>query len=213
MDINKQDIIDAAIELDRMERQAAYLEIQPHWQTWADREEISLAEAVFLAMSIDPALYNSSTGRIKLGHKFLFRDGDSIKHAFDTLHETARRAVENSPPKLPYVRYRGYDWIVKNYEFAKWWKSIGRELPAEFPNSNPLEPVQLVTPNQDITKAISKAKSERTKKMLKSAQAFHDDNGRYPEGSELFNMGKDAHGYDEWETFRKTFIRYFSEAG
>jgi hypothetical protein len=156
-------------------------------------------------MGIDPDEYTQNSGLRHLDSK--------VRKEFEALLDIANRAVENSPPKLPYVRHRGYDWIVKNYEFAKWWKSIGRELPAEFPNSNPLEPVQLVTPNQDITKAISKAKSETVNKMLKSAQAFHDDNSRYPEGRELFNMGKDAHGYDDWETFRKTFVRYFSEAG
>ena len=66
---------------------------------------------------------------------------------------------------------------------------------------------------KDIPTAIKAARSESVKKTLKAAQAFHDDNGRYPEGRELFSMGKDAHGYDDWETFRKTFVRYFSEAG
>ena len=65
----------------------------------------------------------------------------------------------------------------------------------------------------DIPSAIKSAKSEHVKKMLKKAQEFHYENSRYPEGRELFNMGEDAHGYKDWDAFRKTFFRYFSEGG
>lgn len=68
-------------------------------------------------------------------------------------------------------------------------------------------------PLKDIPKSIKEAKKPRVRMMLTAAQKFHDENGWYPYGRELFDMGKDVHGYDDWETFRKTFIRYFSEAG
>lgn len=86
-------------------------------------------------------------------------------------------------------------------------------------NFDSIEEIEPITkkdrmiPLKDIPKSIKEAKKPRVRMMLMAAQKFHDENGWYPYGRELFDMGKDVHGYDDWETFRKTFIRYFSEAG
>ena len=196
--------------------------IRPNWDKWKYCEELYLFQAACLSFDIDPDYFNHERpADIEISMRnlgFSLLEIVEIRKKWNDLICIAICAIKNEPPLLQYVRYKDDDgYVIKNYNFAKWVKSIGRTLPPEFPAGTRTDVHQqdtvTVTALQDIPTAIKAAKSDPVKKTLKAAQAFHDDNGRYPEGRELFGKGKDAHGYGDWETFRKTFVRYFSEAG
>ena len=197
------------------------------WSLWKLKPTVGLWEACYLSLNLNPKisseLHNGAdtakiyTGSISKARAIV----DLHKSVSDRIEVAESNLVENGGTLNPFKTTRslyGNFSTVRLSEFGAWAKSIGWSLPPEFPTGTSTDAHQqdtvTVTALKDIPTAIKTAKSEETtKKMLKAAQAFHDDNGRYPEGRELFNIGKDAHGYEDWETFRKTFVRYFSEAG
>lgn len=67
---------------------------------------------------------------------------------------------------------------------------------------------KVVLKGKPLASAISSAKSPEVRKTLGEVRTFHGDHNRYPEARELFDMGKQAHGYDDWDTFKKTYDRY-----
>ena len=194
------------------------------WSLWSYKPTVSILEACYLSLNIAPEVHDVLEREAKgiAIHEMHHKQARDIVELYKKIEKRVKIVVANHPDnggELPIFRtfMHPSGTLVRLSEFGAWAKSIGWELPAEFPTGTSTDAHQqdtvTVTALKDILAAIKPAKSERAKKMLKSAQAFHDDNGRYPEGRELFNMGKDAHGYDDWETFRKTFVRYFSEAG
>jgi hypothetical protein len=115
---------------------------KPNWNKWKYAGELSITEAVLLAMDIDPSEHHYEKGLNVPYDRSRSGRGDAIKEQFHDLTSLATRAVTSTPPRLKFVRdkystWTGATFYVKDHDFAKWWKSIGRELPAEFPTHEP----------------------------------------------------------------------------
>ena len=134
---------------------------KPNWNKWKYAGELSITEAVLLAMDKDPSEYDYNQGlNVPYARGYSGR-GDAIKEQFHDLTNLATRAVTSNPPRLKFVRneystWTGATFYVKDHEFAKWWKSIERELPAEFPTHEP-ELTGNLEPNGSLNDELSKA--------------------------------------------------------
>jgi hypothetical protein len=195
------------------------------WSLWGYKPTVSILEACYLSLNIAPEVHDVLEREAKgiAIHEMHHKQARDIVELYKKIEKRVKIVVANHPDnggELPIFRTFRHPsgTLVRLSEFGAWAKSMGWDLPPEFPAGTSTDVHQqdtvTVTALQDIPTAIKAAKKPETvQKMLKTAQAFHAENGRYPEGRELFDMGKEAHGYDDWETFRKTFVRYFSEAG
>lgn len=125
------------------------------------------------------------------------------------IRSAAESALRGGSLKMVSIDPRNGHPFVKISEFTRWAETIGLEVPQWFYTKKQKN----VIPKKDILASIKSSKSEAVKKMLRAAHKFHDDNGHYPNSRELFDLDTPIHGYSDWESFRKTFIRYFSETG